>query len=108
MYSKIIDPVLFFLFLIKTFKPIFSVIESSSACKFASFDGLIDCLFTLKIFTKFSVCRTESFFSIIFFAKNAALFKPIKILPCPDDIFFVSIYFKTSSGSVNSLKKLAI
>ena len=108
MYSNIIDPELFFLFLINTFNPIFSLIEFSKNFKFESFVLLNDSFFILKIFTKFSDCLTESFFSIIFFATKLAFSKPTKILACPCVKFLVSINIKTSLGKVNNLKQLAM
>ena len=54
MYSNNKDPELFFLFLIKTLRPIFSLIEFSRVCKFISLEGLRECFLILKILTKFS------------------------------------------------------
>ena len=77
--SKVRVPLLFFLFLIDTFKPNFSVIDNSKAFKLASLEAVNDLLLTLKILTRFSVCLTDSFFSMIFLAINSALSNPIKI-----------------------------
>jgi hypothetical protein len=79
LYSNEIVPVLFFLFLIKTLSPIFSLTENSNACKFVSLNDLFDDFFILKIFTKFSACLTERFLSTIFLATNSALSKPTRI-----------------------------
>ena len=65
------------------------MIDDSRDCKLGSLMDFVDCFFILKIFTKFSVCLTESFFSIIFFVTKIALSKPTKILAWPDDIFLV-------------------
>ena len=101
-------PVLFFLFLIETFSPIFSIIKASNDCRLGSFKIFRDCLFILKIFTKFSACLTERSFSIILFSVYYALFNPTKIFAWTGDNFLVSINFKTDSGKLNNLKKLAI
>ena len=47
---------------------------------FGSLDDLLFLDFFLKIFTKFSACLTDSFFSIILLATNRALSRPTKIL----------------------------
>ena len=47
---------------------------------FELFDFTYDCFFFLKIFTKFSACLTESFFSIILDATKSALSNPTNTL----------------------------
>ena len=86
------------MFLIEILIPIFSIVEDSSSFKFASLDVLKDFFFILKIFTKFSACLTERFFSIILFAINSALINPTKIFAWTAVNFFVSTNFKTGSG----------
>ena len=71
-------PLLFLLFLIETFNPISWMIDCSRALRFISFEELKDCFLILKIFTKFSDCLTESFFSIILFATNSAFLTLLK------------------------------
>ena len=63
--------------------------------------------FFLKIFTKFSVCLTDNFFSIILLAIKDAFSRPTKILAWPAVIFFFYI-FKTSLGKFNNLRELVI
>ena len=70
LYSKSIEPELFFLFLIWTLSPIFSLKEFSNWFKFGSFLLILAVLLVLKILAKFSACLTDYFFSIIFLARN--------------------------------------
>ena len=85
---------LFFLFLIKTLRPIFSRTEFSNDCKLMSRCPLKDCFLILNIFTKFSACLTERFFSIILFATNSELSRPTKIFACPGVIFLSQLISK--------------
>jgi hypothetical protein len=67
-------------FFIETFNPIFSDNEFSNSLIFGSLWSLSLFFFVLKILTKFSVCLTESFFSIILLATKVAFSRPTKIL----------------------------
>ena len=96
------------MFLIVTLSPTFSMIEDSRAFRFVSSVDLNDCFFILKIFTKFSVCLTDKFFSTILLAISSALFKPTNSFACPDDIFLDSINFKIEAGKLNNLRQFAI
>ena len=80
MYSKEIFPLLFLLFLIKTFKPILLDTDISRSFILASFTLLGFCLLFLNILTKLSACLTESFFSTILLATKDEFSNPTKIL----------------------------
>ena len=71
------EPILFFLFLIEIFKPVLSINEDSNSLILESFEIYFSIFFVLKIFTKFSACLTDNFFSIIFFARKVAFSNPI-------------------------------
>ena len=107
LYSNEIVPVLFFLFLIDTFKPIWLVTDDSNCLKFGSFSFLITFL-VLKILTKFSDCLTDNFFSTIFFATKPAFSNPTNTFAWPCVNFLVSIKFWTSLGRESNLKELDI
>ena len=75
--------------------------------------GSLTCLeeilfFFLKIFTKFSACLTDSFFSIILLATNEAFSNPTRIFACPADIFLSSINFKISDGNDSILNEFVM
>ena len=59
-------PLLFLLFLIKTFRPIFSVTEISNESIFGSLEIFEDPFLNLKTRTRLSACLTERFLSIIY------------------------------------------
>ena len=80
MYSKEIFPLLFLLFLIKTFKPILLDTDISRSFILASFTLLDFCLLFLNILTKLYACLTESFFSTILLATKDEFSNPTKIL----------------------------
>ena len=107
-YEKVIVPLFFLLFFIKTLKPVLSEIISSKFFILGSFDDFKKLDFFLKIFTKLSVCLTDNFFSIILLAIKDAFSRPTKILAWPAVIFFSSIYSKTSLGKFNNLRELVI
>ena len=86
-----------------TFKPVLSEIDCSKFFIFGSFEDFNAFGFFLKIFTRFSLCLTDSFFSIIFLARNNALSKPTKIFACPALIFLSFISSKISDGKFNNL-----
>ena len=67
-----------------------------------------DAITSAKILTKFSVCLTDNFFSIILAATKLALSNPTKILAWPAVSFLSSSCFKTSEGKFNNLKELVI
>ena len=60
--KKVIVPLFFLLFFIKTLKPVLSEIISSKFFILGSFDDFKKLDFFLKIFTKLSVCLTDKFF----------------------------------------------
>ena len=71
-----------------TLRPIFSEMSLSKSLIFASFEGVNFGFLFLNIFTKFSDCLTESFFSIILLAIKLALSNPTNNLAWPALIFF--------------------
>ena len=89
-YEKVIVPLFFLLFFIKTLKPVLSEIISSKFFILGSFDDFKKLDFFLKIFTKLSVCLTDNF-SIILLAIKDAFSRPTKILAWPA-VIFSSIY----------------
>ena len=73
-------PLLFLLFFIITFNPILSETDSSRFLIFGSLLIVELGFLFLNIFTNFSACLTDNFFSIILFAINNELSNPTKTL----------------------------
>ena len=73
---NVIVPLFLLLFLIVTLSPILSEIEFSKSLKFASLEMIALVFLFLNIFTKFSDCLTDNFFSIILFATKRAFSRP--------------------------------
>ena len=82
-------PLFLLLFLIFTLKPVLSEITCSRSLILGSLERVILLPFFLKILTKFSVCLTDNFFSMILLATNTAFSKPTRILAWPEVIFFL-------------------
>ena len=101
-------PELFFLLLIRTFKPVLSSRVFCRSNMLGSFLWTYLNFLSRNCRAKTSACLTDNFFWTIFFAISNALFKPIYDLACPADKSLFSTISKISSESDRSLNEFAI